>query len=804
MKTFYRFSFFCIIFFFAAFFGAARNAAVAQQLDPARVKIAIDQGVRFLKVRQAQWEAGFGGHSGGRTALCVLALVSSGVAKNDPAITRAADYLRTLEPTETYVVALQTMVFCLLDPQRDAARIQKNVDWFARAQNAEGGWSYGTARNFGSGDNSNAQFAVLALYEAERAGFPAPNEVWEKAQGYWERGQNDDGSWGYSPGSRGSSGTRGSMVCAGIGSLLMASGQTSRRGAHVEGERIICASGKNDATQERLEQGLQWLARNFSVQANPQHGGSYYFYYMYGLERVGRLTGQRFLTRAADRRGAAGVSYDWYREGTHALLDRLEKSSSDHWSGSGEDDVLATAFALLFLSKGRWPVLLSKIEYGNDDSWNSHPNDISHLTRFAEQRWKLDLTWQTMRLDAASVEDLLQSPVLYWCGSKSPLPRDENALKRDAAKMREYLDQGGFLFAEALTNDTSFDTGFRAFLKEVFTDAGDYELQLLPPEHPIWTAELPLAPEQHRHLWGINSGCRTCVVYAPVAEDDAAKKRPSLSCLWEVVRFHQRGKNPYPPSVNAQIDGGLTLGINVLAYATQRELKTKDEKLADTQLTHLRAAENRRGRIYLGLLAHGGGAQVAPRAFSNLLQWISTKMGMSVDVGVDELVAEGENLSRYPILLMHGRNAFSFSEAQRKTLQEHLERGGTLIAASICSSAAFTKSFREEMKLIFPEKTLVQLQSDDDLFSNAYGGNAIDKLALRVPEVTPERGRQIVERETPPQVFGLQFDDRWGVLFVPDDISCALERGTAMDCRGYTSESAIKLGVNLILYALGK
>ena len=48
----------------------------------------------------------------------------------------------------------------------------------------------------GGGDNSNAQFAVLALYDAERAGVKVKQRTWELALDYWKRAQNQDGSWG--------------------------------------------------------------------------------------------------------------------------------------------------------------------------------------------------------------------------------------------------------------------------------------------------------------------------------------------------------------------------------------------------------------------------------------------------------------------------------------------------------------------------------------------------------------------------------------------------------------------------------
>ena len=93
---------------------------------------------------------------------------------------------------------------------------------------------------------------------------------------------------------------------------------------------------------------------------------------------------------------------------------------------------------------------MAKLQHGDGDDWNRHRNDVANLTRYVESRWKRDLTWQVIDLRLASVEDLLQTPVLYFCGSHSPLPDDPAERKELAQKLRDYLDRGGFLFAEGV------------------------------------------------------------------------------------------------------------------------------------------------------------------------------------------------------------------------------------------------------------------------------------------------------------------------------------------------------------------
>src|SRR4029079_8149970 len=124
-------------------------------------------------------------------------------------------------------------------------------------------------------------------------------------------------------------------------------------------------------------------------------------------ERAGRMTSRRFIG-----------DHDWFREGAEVLIDAQDKLDG-HWKGRGHaesTEEIATSLALLFMAKGRRPVIVGKLKHGPGEDWNHHRSDIHNLTSFVEKRWKHSLTWQVIDPAAASVEDLLQAPVLYISG----------------------------------------------------------------------------------------------------------------------------------------------------------------------------------------------------------------------------------------------------------------------------------------------------------------------------------------------------------------------------------------------------
>jgi hypothetical protein len=162
------------------------------------------------------------------------------------------------------------------------------------------------------------------------------------------------------------------------------------------------------------------------------------------------------------------------------------------------------SLSLMFLAKARRPVLLGHLKHEPRDDWNRHRNALFNLLSHVEKACRKDLTYQVIDLRPASVEDLLESPVLFINGREPPQLTD-----RKIQKVRMYIDRGGFLFAVQCCGG-GFDQGFRQLIAKVFPEQAS-PLRLLPPEHPAWYAEERIAPRFLRELWGVDVGCCTLV-----------------------------------------------------------------------------------------------------------------------------------------------------------------------------------------------------------------------------------------------------------------------------------------------------
>ena len=241
-----------------------------------QVARAIDRGVAYLKRQQnadGTWPDQ-PAYTGGVTALCTLALLNAGVPPDDEAMQKAlALSARAASPTQTYVVSLQTMVFCAAEPEKDLLLIRRNVKWLEDTQittgDRKGAWSYPAGPAGGGGDPRTRQFALLALYEAERAGVPVNDHTWRLALQLLARTAERPTARGAirpgRPGTRQHDLRRHHLA----DHRLRRAEPRRRRGRRRRRSTAAATQNANDA----IERGLHWLERNFSVHINPSGAG---------------------------------------------------------------------------------------------------------------------------------------------------------------------------------------------------------------------------------------------------------------------------------------------------------------------------------------------------------------------------------------------------------------------------------------------------------------------------------------------------------------------------------------------------
>ncbi|HEV2948784.1 MAG TPA: hypothetical protein VGX70_15530 [Gemmataceae bacterium] len=354
----------------------------------------------------------------GATALAALSLLECDVSEDDPAVQKAARYLRRFVPIldHTYSLAAAIWFFDRLGEERDEALIQSMGVRLMAGQNESGGWTYSCPtggkiqeqwlaelirqhdakkrepadkerrRNAEQGnkneprrlpfeiqeqlrllrqgakpavptaapgairtvpDNSNTQFATLALWVARRHGLPVDSAL-TQVEKRFSLTQQLDGSWIYRPDIRPPAPSP-AMTCAGL------TGLAASHGAGIERAKLRPGAKTNDPDKnESIKAGLRNLC---AVLKTLKHAHEINdptrreFYFLWSLERVAEIYSLKTI---------GGI--DWYAWGSNLLLDMQKADGS--WGGAYWHGGVDTSFALLFLVRSNVAKDLSVILEG--------------------------------------------------------------------------------------------------------------------------------------------------------------------------------------------------------------------------------------------------------------------------------------------------------------------------------------------------------------------------------------------------------------------------------------------------------
>jgi hypothetical protein len=439
-------------------------------------------------------------------------------------------------------------------------------------------------------------------------------------------------------------------------------------------------------------------------------------------------------------------------------------------------------------------VLLTKLAYGPPgyDGWNNKHHDARHLVEFAGRELfkRQPLAWQVFDVRAGVPADtaaerrklaaeLLPSPIVYLNGHDFAAPD-----QRERDILKEYVENGGFILAEACCGSDAFRRSFEKLIDDILPGS---ELKPLPDDHPIWTAsgKFLVTPNKPFPLLGVQHGCKWVAVLSP---------KP-MAYYWEA--------NDYDKSDDGR--AAFQLAANIIAYATG--LEPPRPRLTEIDIPRDDSRERvRRGYLKVGQLRYtplgGGDWRPAPKAVRNLMSEVR-KAGLDVVLEPTPVYPSVEKVVQYRFLYIHGRAAFEERAKDLKHLHFNLTSGGVLLADACCGSPAFDAAFRKFMDVLWAEEKLKlePIPLTDELFGEELNGRAINAVRCRRPR-DDGKGVDPKYRTVAPALEGVKYNGRWVVIYSKYDLGCALEHTTASDCLGHDFDSAVRLGRAAVLYAL--
>jgi hypothetical protein len=185
--------------------------------------------------------------------------------------------------------------------------------------------------------------------------------------------------------------------------------------------------------------------------------------------------------------------------------------------------------------------------------------------------------------------------------------------------------------------------------------------------------------------------------------------------------------------------------------------------------------------------AGGGDWYGNKTTFINLFARIRNELGIKTTVKEAAAEISDESFFNYPIAYIAGHGNIRFSDQEVQRLRTYLTSGGFLFADD---DYGMDPSFRREMAKVFPELKFVELPFNHPIYNIYY------KFSEGLPKIHEHAGG-------PPVGWGLIYEGRLVVFYsFNTDISDGCEDADIHNDPPEKREAALKMGVNILLYAL--
>lgn len=150
------------------------------------------------------------------------------------------------------------------------------------------------------------------------------------------------------------------------------------------------------------------------------------------------------------------------------------------------------------------------------------------------------------------------------------------------------------------------------------------------------------------------------------------------------------------------------------------------------------------------------------------LDLLARETEIKVDRQAVRVDLDSEDLYEYPFAVLSGEGGFRFTDAQFMALREYIERGGFILASAGCSNAEWNRSFRDEVRRLFPEGALEPLELSEDMFQTVF---RISQLRTK-------------SHNTEVKLFGMRVNGRLALVYSPEGLNDTGNAGGGCCCCG--------------------
>ncbi len=434
------------------------------------------------------------------------------------------------------------------------------------------------------------------------------------------------------------------------------------------------------------------------------------------------------------------------------------------------------------------PKLIAKIIWGADASytygsggktkiadWNLCPGDLQQLMKSASA--KLGVTYGADSFSLATFDgDPVKTPILFFSGVRSI-----KFSPQEIELLRNYVLRGGMIVADSIAGSPYFYDSFRAAMEQAFPDVG---FRKIPADHPIYHMMTDVdkvnvsknpgvtAPE----LEGMYMFSRVGVVLS----------RYGLGCGWDGHAVPLLRQAEY-----YDVNSADKIGINLIAYAVGYASLGRAESKPEL---YGALDENRTtDEFVFAQIKHDGAWNAESGGATRLLEQLRQNTSLRVSLKRVPVQPGHDDLSSFTFLYLTGLDDFHWDAGAVAALRRFLDAGGTLLINNSLGLHTFDVAVQRELKKVLPEGELAPLPATSPIFSSVF--------KMTEANYTPAALAQNPGLDQP-RLQGISLRGDVRVIYSPFDLEAGWQGMDHPLAKAYTPDSALKLGINVVMYAM--
>ncbi|MGB9690027.1 DUF4159 domain-containing protein [Thermogutta sp.] len=406
--------------------------------------------------------------------------------------------------------------------------------------------------------------------------------------------------------------------------------------------------------------------------------------------------------------------------------------------------------------------------------WMTDPADVNTLLEWTNE--KLGIHYRAVETDFAHFSfDPRELPALLFAGHNSFQLTDDVR-----AKLARYVMDGGTIIGDACCGWNDFAQSFRREMELIFPGR---PLRKMLPEEPVFSSYYKLGNFTYQKADGsryddapclesIDFGCRSGVIFSPA----------DMTCGWD--------GHDHPRGLRLVIDLARQVGANLITYILG---SYQLARFLSTTKVYYEAEAPTRDDFVFAQIMHEGDWDPDPSAVHNLLKYARDNSTLEVKFKRQNIRLTDPQAANYPLLYITGHREFVWNNDEVGFLQRYLKAGGLLFADACCGRMSFDMGFRREIAKVFPDAKLEKIPLDHPIYHNLFD--------IQEVEYTP-RVREDFGNINTPELEGISIDGRLAVIYSRFDLGNGWEQFPHPYSYGLKDDSALKIGTNVIVYAI--